>query len=238
MRRIHLPPDQADQPDGHDRGRAMPDNADLSGPPALPVFAYVIIALCVGVEMLNWAGQFDLLATPRLRNAIFEFFGFWPGLLDGWRENYPGQRFFMFFTYGFLHGGLLHLGMNMYTLWVMSGPIAERVGQWGFASVYLGSMVGGAIGYALLSPAPLPMVGASGALFGLAGAITAWVVHDSKGWDALRALARISAYLIAMNVVFWWALNGHLAWQTHLGGFLVGALLGHVLDRPARAGRA
>lgn len=206
-------------------------NAAAAEPPRL---VYGIIALCVVVELLIVAGDFGLFNVPRLRNSIYEYAGFWPGLLMGWAENYPGQRFAMFLTYGFLHGGLIHLGMNMYTLWVLSGTIAERAGTRGFAQIYLGSMLGGAIGYALLSPSPVPMVGASGALFGLAGAVTAWVMRDLRGRELWRTLAQLSAYLIGINLVMYWALDGNLAWQTHLGGFVVGLALGLALESGGR----
>ena len=190
-----------------------------------PAVVFVIIAICIIAEIAILTADSGLTNNPRLRNTIYEFGGFWPGLLDGWRENYPGQRFFMFLTYGFLHGGVLHLAMNMYTLWVLSIPIAERAGTSGFMQIYVGSILGGAIGYATLSASPVPMVGASGALFGLAGALAAWIAQDLRGRALWTTISRISAYLIGVNVVMYWALDGRLAWQTHLGGFVAGLVL-------------
>ena len=217
----------AQKTDAGQQRAPQPSGAAAPKPPSL---VYGIIALCIAVELLIVAGDLGLFNVPRLRNSIYEYAGFWPGLLTGWAENYPGQRFAMFLTYGFLHGGLIHLAMNMYTLWVLSGTIAERAGTRGFAQIYLGSMLGGAIGYALLSPSPVPMVGASGALFGLAGAVTAWVIRDLRGRHLRRTLAKLSAYLIGINLVMYWALDGNLAWQTHLGGFVVGLALGLALE--------
>ena len=96
------------------------------------------------------------------------------GLLDSWRPNYPGQPAAMFASYGFLHGGAFHLLVNMITLVSLGPPVIERVGQWRFAVIYAASLLGGAVGFALLSSAVQPMVGASGALFGLAGVLTGW----------------------------------------------------------------
>lgn len=224
------PDEQAPAPGS--RARALrPSAAARQGPPTV---VYVIIAICIVAEIAVLIGGSGLFDTPRLRDMIYENGGFWPGLLDGWRENFPGQRFAMFLTYGFLHGGVLHLAMNMYTLWVLSAPIAERAGTGGFLQIYIGSILGGAIGYALLSVSPVPMVGASGALFGLAGALAAWVIRDLQGWERARVLSRIAAFLIGINVVMFWALDGRLAWQTHLGGFVTGLVLALVIQRSGR----
>lgn len=202
-----------------------PPSAPPAGSARPPAVVFGIIAICILAEIAIVAADSGLTNNPRLRDTIYEFGGFWPGLLDGWRENYPGQRFAMFLTYGFLHGGVLHLAMNMYTLWVLSIPITERAGTSGFIQIYVGSILGGAIGYATLSSSPVPMVGASGALFGLAGALVAWILQDLRGAELRRTLIRISAYLIGVNVAMYWALDGRLAWQTHLGGFVAGLML-------------
>lgn len=189
----------------------------------------LIIALCTCLELLLQMGDI-LTNVPRLRATAYEYLGFWPGLLDGWRENYFGQRYLMFITYGFVHGGLLHLVMNMYTLWVLAEPMSRRINTGSFIQLYTGSLIGGGLGYALLMESPIPMIGASGALFGLAGALTVWLARDNLGLGLMRAIGPIVSYLLGINIVMYWALDGQLAWQTHLGGFVVGAIFGWVLD--------
>lgn len=191
-----------------------------------------IIFLCFLVELMLQLG----LVWPegRLRQTAYEYAGFWPGLLRGWQPNYPGQATAMFFSYAFLHGGLLHLIINMTTLWSLGQSVALRAGELGFGLIYGASVGGGALGYALLAVTPQPMVGASGALFGLAGAVLAWTWQDRTApQDGFWAIFRIAAFLMAINLVMYWALDGHLAWQTHLGGFLAGA--GITLWRQDRA---
>lgn len=163
----------------------------------------------------------------RLRGTAYEYAGFWPGLLQGWRANYAAQPYVMFLTYGFLHAGPLHLGVNMVTLWSLGRAVAERAGLLGLALIYGGAILGGGLAYGVLAPGPQPMVGASGALFGLAGAYLAW------GWADLRRagqgpwpVLRMVGFLVALNLVMYWWLDGQLAWQTHLGGFLAGWGLG------------
>jgi membrane associated rhomboid family serine protease len=78
-----------------------------------------------------------------------------------------------------------------------------------------------------------PMVGISGALFGLVGALLAWSWEDATGLRArLRAIAPDLAILLLLGLGAHVLLAGQIAWQTHLGGFLGGWVLGIALDRP------
>jgi membrane associated rhomboid family serine protease len=137
----------------------------------------------------------------------------------------------MFLTYGFLHGGLLHLVVNMVTLWSLGLAVLDRVGSRGFVLLYAASLLGGALGFALLASTLAPMVGASGALFGLAGGLLAWGYVDRFTLqEALWPVARAAGLLLLMNVVMWWALDGQLAWETHLGGFVAGWVAALMID--------
>lgn len=187
---------------------------------------WALIALCCVVELTLLAGDLELIPDPRLRQKVYEFAGFWPGLLIGWQPNYAAQPWLMFFTYGFLHGGPGHLCANMLTLWVLGRQVLEHVGARGFAVLYVGSILGGALGYAWLAQTPQPMVGASGALFGLAGALLSWAWRDRiANQTRPGALVQVALYLLAINLVMYWVLDGHLAWQTHLLGFVTGVTL-------------
>lgn len=195
----------------------------------------VIIGLCVLVEGVLQLANLGLVDHPRLRASVVENLGFWPGLLGNWRPNYTGQPYLMFITYGFLHGGLLHLVLNMVTLYSLSRAVMQRVGTGKFLLLYAAAIIGGAIGYWLLTSSLTPMVGASGALFGLAGAIVAWDYLDrfllSEGlWPVLRTVL----FLIALNIALWWTMDGHLAWETHLGGFVIGWIMAMLLDPRGR----
>ncbi|SFJ55820.1 rhomboid family intramembrane serine protease [Celeribacter neptunius] len=163
-----------------------------------------------------------------LRTRLYQYLAFWPSLLSGAHAGYPGQALFMFLTYGFLHAGLAHLTINMITLVSLSRPLLESLGSRRFMSLYLIGIIGGAGGYALLATQPQPMVGASGALFGLAGALL-WerAVEDLRDlglWETLRGLAFPLLWLVLINVVMYVAFNGHLAWEAHLGGCISGAI--------------
>jgi membrane associated rhomboid family serine protease len=190
-----------------------------------------LIAICCVIEFGLIIGGLERVGLTRLRLQAYEYFGFWPGLLQNWRPNYPAQPYSMFVTYGFFHSGLFHLLVNMVTLLSLGRPILDRVGQRAFALLYFGSCFGGAAGFALLAPDLRPMVGASGALFGLAGGYLAWAYvdryfHNERLWP----IARSVLLLAGLNLVLWWAMDGQMAWQAHLGGFLAGWLLAILID--------
>lgn len=182
-----------------------------------PVLWGLIIACCA-VEFTLEAADWGLVGTRQWRGLAYQYGAFWAGLLYNWQPNYAAQPWTMFLTYAFLHGGLGHLAGNMMTLLVIGRQVERRVGRAGFLLIYGLSAVGGGAVFGLLAPGAQPMVGASGALFGLVGAWQCWE------WQARRRAPvwRTILWLAMLNVVLWLALGGLLAWQTHLGGFLAG----------------
>lgn len=190
-----------------------------------------LIILCIGIEIILIANGAGLLNYGRLRRLAYEYGGFWPGLLADWPSNFPTQPYLMFFTYSFLHSGPLHLIVNMVTLWSLGCAVLDRVGVSGFYMLYAGAVLGGATGYAILAPGLQPMVGASGALFGLAGGLLAWMYVDRfTRHQGLLPVAQAVVLLIVLNLVLWWAMRGQLAWQTHLGGFISGWIMALLID--------
>ena len=223
-------------PQSGDEGRS--ETADLAG--GVPLTDYAdwrdpvligILILCAIPEVLLSGADWGLWGHPWWRMWTIQNAGFWSGLLHNWRPNYSLQPYTMFLTYGFLHAGIVHLGVNMVTLFSLGPPLTERFGSARFALLYALSTVGGAACFALLSALPVPMVGASGALFGLAGAhvgLNYRIRRESH--ESLRPIVRAVAGLAVLNLVLWWAMNGELAWQTHLGGFIVGWIVALWLD--------
>ncbi|MDJ0638637.1 MAG: rhomboid family intramembrane serine protease [Paracoccaceae bacterium] len=195
-----------------------------------------LIALCSIIELVLQAGDAGAFDVPRFRSLAYEFGGFWPGLLDNWRPNYPFQPWLMFLTYGFFHAGLWHLALNMVTLFSLGRAILWRVGGGWFLLLYAASILGGGLGFALLAETFRPMVGASGALFGLAGALLAWDYVDRFALkERLWPVARAALLLAGLNVALYFAMGGLLAWETHLGGFIAGWVTALLIDPRARA---
>ncbi|MEE4187017.1 MAG: rhomboid family intramembrane serine protease [Roseobacter sp.] len=189
----------------------------------------IILTCCLIEAVLQITDSFAL--AQRLRAPFYENGGFWVGLLYDWQPNYAAQPYTMFLTYGFLHGGLLHLAVNMITLWSLGSAVLDRVGTRGCALLYFGATVGGAAGQALLATESYPVVGASGALFGLAGGLAAWTYVDRyTHHETLWPVAQTLVFLVVLNIVLWWGLDGRMAWQTHLGGFVSGWIIALLID--------
>lgn len=207
----------------------------LKGFRGIAAILLVLIAISVMVELVLQGADWRLWGTPQWRSLAYQNGGFWIGLLHNWRPNYAYQPYAMFLTYGFLHGGLAHLVVNMVTLAGLGVIAVRRIGSTRFLLLYAMSAIGGAMGFAVLSTAVQPMVGASGALFGLAGALIAWEYVDrftaeKRLWPVVRTVI----WLIALNLVLWWAMDGQLAWETHLGGFLTGWITAFIIDPRSR----
>lgn len=146
-------------------------------------------------------------------------------------------------TAGFLHGGLLHLTLNMVVLWDL-GSVAERLfGRLAFAAVYLLALVGGSLASAAWAPQAWS-VGASGAVFGVAGALIGFVVVQRGVIPraVFERLGRTLALFVVANLVLGVLLG--LAFPidnaAHVGGLVTGGLAGVLLARrlpPAPASR-
>ena len=97
---------------------------------------WVIVFICVAIEAVLTLSDWGVLFSTSLRFRVYEYAGFWSGLLGAWNPNYPLQPYTMFLTYGFLHAGLGHLIVNMITLVTAGNLVVERVGTKGFLILY------------------------------------------------------------------------------------------------------
>lgn len=212
----------------------------ISRPSHVPPTGAAILALIavnVAIELALAAADAGLIGSPRWRAIAYQNGAFWAGLLHGWRPNYPAQPWTMFLSHSVLHGGIAHLAGNMLVLWGLGRILRLRLGTWGFLTVYILSAVGGGLCFGLLSRSPQPMVGASGALFGMAGTWLYWRWSGRRRvgrslWPVWRALA----WLAGLNAVFWVLLDGLMAWETHLGGFVTGWIVAAAIEW-GRSGR-
>ncbi len=124
-------------------------------------------------------------------------------------------------TAGFLHGSILHLLFNVYILWVLGSQLENIVGKTKFISIYFISLLGGSLASYLFSPFGSYSIGASGAIFGLMGAML--VVGRKRNTDISQI-----ATLVVINVVIGFVLSG-IDWRAHLGGLAAGAFITWVL---------
>jgi rhomboid protease GluP len=186
----------------------------------------VLVAVSLVAEIVLLCADHQLIGTPLWRPLAYQNGGFWAGLLGDWQPNYAAQPYLMFLTYGFLHAGPAHVTGNLLALWPLGLLVIGQLGIWRAAAIYLGALAGGGLAFGFLSSSPAPMVGASGAVFGLAAATIVGDWHDHhRLWRSLAA----AAGLALINLLTWIALQGQLAWETHLGGALAGAALAMAL---------
>lgn len=187
---------------------------------------WVLAALCLLPELVLSGADRGLWGSARWRPLAYGYGAFWAGLLHGWRPNFALQPVTMFFSYGWLHGGPGHLLGNMVTLAWLGPLVLARQGVVRFLVLWGAGMAGGAAMFGLLASSPAPMVGASGALFGLMGELTLWEMRSAptRGLALRRGLA-MAVLLAALNALVWISEGGRLAWEAHLGGFLAGFAL-------------
>jgi membrane associated rhomboid family serine protease len=117
----------------------------------------------------------------------------------------------------FLHASLLHIGFNMYALWVIGRVVEQYLGTTRYLGLYFVSGLAGSAG-ALLQAPYTPVLGASGAIFGILGAM---MVLE---WQVTGSLAGQAAALIAINLVISFLIPG-ISWGGHVGGLVGGVLV-------------
>ena len=127
------------------------------------------------------------------------------------------NEWYRLFTVALVHAGLLHLGFNMYALMVLGNPLETAFGSTKLLIVFFFSLLTGSLTSAYFASASSYSVGASGAVFGLFGAMI--IVGNKIGADV-----RSIYVIIGINFVIGFAVGG-IDWKAHLGG-LIGGLIG------------
>jgi membrane associated rhomboid family serine protease len=133
-------------------------------------------------------------------------------------------EYYRLITSAFIHYGLLHLAFNMFGLYLLGGALERYAGTWRFAAIYVLSALGGSFGALLLSPNALT-AGASGAIFGLMGALL--VLERQRG---VALLGGSIGGLLLVNLIFTFAYAGSISVGGHLGGLAGGILTGLLLS--------
>jgi membrane associated rhomboid family serine protease len=122
----------------------------------------------------------------------------------------------------FLHDGLLHIGINMLSLYFVGSALEPAIGSRNFVIVYLTSLLAGSFGALLFQPA-YPSIGASGAIFGIFGALI--VVARYRGipfWQSGLG------FVLVLNIVFSLSVRG-ISIGAHLGGLVGGLIAGWLI---------
>ena len=208
-------PDHSGRPQGVARVRSQVRRAGWAGTGALVTKALIAINVAVWLaELGTGSGPMSLSGTVYEKGALF---GPLVAHGDWWR----------LVTAGFLHAGILHLGMNMLILWLIGSPLEEMLGRGRYVLLYFVSLLAGSTG-ALLQAPLVPTVGASGAIFGLFGALLVLEYFATGQIVGGQAFG-----LIVINLIFSFTFS-NISWGGHIGG-LVGGILGTLVL--ARFGR-
>jgi membrane associated rhomboid family serine protease len=166
----------------------------------------------IGINVLVYLAELAAGGTVNgLDNTIYEHGALFGPLVahgDWWR----------LITSAFLHYGPFHLAINMYSLYFAGSILEQVVGRWRFALLYLASGLCGAAGALVWSP-NVPTVGASGAIFGVLGAL---FVLERRGNIATGGQV---AGLIVLNLIFTFVLSSVISVGGHVGGLIGGFVL-------------
>ncbi|PZU44886.1 MAG: DUF1751 domain-containing protein [Microbacterium sp.] len=130
-------------------------------------------------------------------------------------------------TVTLVHASIWHIVLNMLALWALGRSLEPLLGRTRFLTLYLLSALGGSVLTTLLAPT-IWVVGASGAVWGLLGAMFVIGRHLGANVTAI-------AILLGLNLVLTFLPGSGIAWQAHIGGGLVGALIGLIFSRTRAA---
>ncbi len=171
-----------------------------------PVVTYVLLGIMAVVYALQWlTGGF-----------VTQLLLYWPPItaIEPWRMV----------TTMFVHStsSIFHILFNGYSLYILGTLVERLVGRGRFLWLFLLSGLGGSVAVLWLSPSAA-VVGASGAIFGLFGAL--FVIQRSFGGANTQLLI-----VLGLNLVLGFVVPG-ISWQAHIGGLLVGALVAWIFVR-------
>jgi rhomboid protease GluP len=150
-----------------------------------------------------------------------------------WGPYTLGGQWWRLVTYNFVHIGILHIAFNMWCLWDLGALCESLYGHWTFACVYLLCGVGGGLASVVRHPGNVS-AGASGAVFGIAGALIAsfYLGEFSLPRAAVSGTLRSVVVFVGYNLLFG-AMTGITDNWAHLGGLVTGLILGGLIARLA-----
>ena len=200
-----------------------------------PIVTYFLIGLCVVVFLIQLGSQ------SYKTGQLFYSYGLIPSVLMGYdqlpMDLYAVPAYMTIFSSMFMHGGWMHLIMNMLFIWVFADNIEDNLGSRNFIIFYILCGIGAAMAHVLMDTySQIPVIGASGAISGVLGA---YIINHPKA----RILVLIPFFFIiiikirALYVLgYWFALQfinsytvssqgGGVAYAAHIGGFVSGMIL-------------
>ena len=191
-----------------------------------PIVTYAIIGITGFFYLLQLIPGFGSIATESLLFGAPYLYPGLSGTFEPWRV----------FSVLLVHdpSGIWHVGLNMLALWMIGRSLEPLLGRWRFLSLYLIGGLGGSVAVALLGFST-PVVGASGAIYALFGALLIIGRHIGANITGIIVILGINLVITFMPLLFGGGVR--VSWQAHLGGFLVGLLVAFIFTRTRAAGQ-
>lgn len=174
--------------------------------------------------------------VPRELLSVGVFGG--PAMIS--RDGLAVPEHYTLLSYMFLHGDIFHLVGNMLFLWVFGDNVEDAVGHVKFVAFYLLSGIGAGLVHALVAPnSDIPLIGASGAVAGVIAAylmlhprVRVWVLAFRVLPLRISAALALGIWIASQVVMIALPQVGPVAWWSHIGGLIVGAILILFMRRP------
>jgi membrane associated rhomboid family serine protease len=224
------PRERGRAPSAYERGEAI-RNALLGS--SQPVVTYVLLAANIlvfvwGMALANRNGNLSEFLSGTAGGIVHQ-----TGGITGF-DLQRGQ-WWRLLTCCFVHFGVLHLGVNMYSLWVI-GPLSEKMwGRWRYLAIYLISGLVGSCAMELFSPSVLGG-GASGALWGLLAAFGAWVFLNRAFLPPALASTWLRQIVIILVLNVGISFMPGISKEAHFGGGIGGLIVATLLNYGRFAG--
>ena len=212
------------------------DNIECKRPPYV---SWVIMGICIGIFLSM------KMMPEELQRQLTYLYGMVPIRYSNpeWSAAFglPFDGYFSFLSSLFLHGGWLHIIINMWFIWIFANSIEDRMGHGRFLAFYLScGLIATFVQWYFDPTMAIPVVGASGAIAGVLGAyflmypyarIVIWFpLFLLPIFFELPAIAFLGFWVIiqiqnATTAMMFDAVTAEVAWWAHLGGFVAGVFL-------------
>lgn len=194
----------------------LPYGGERSANPALTSLILIAINIAVWV-MIRADGE-----AQEVRQALW-LLPQSPDLGNGFRpfDSVAGGEYWQVLTSAFAHIDTVHIAFNMVALYFLGPHLEAVLGRVRFLALYLVSALTGSAAVMLLSTATTPTLGASGAIFGLLGALIIVAIK-------IRGDVQQLFIWLGINVVYTFV-GSNISWQGHLGGLVGGALIAAII---------
>ncbi|MFA9269360.1 MAG: rhomboid family intramembrane serine protease [Baekduiaceae bacterium] len=184
-----------------------------------PTLTFVLI----GINVLVFLAEMFTGTGTQVRGELADQFALVGTQIQGGELVGVSQgEWYRLITGGFLHANLIHIGFNMYLLYLLGSMMEPAIGKVRFGALYFASLLGGSLGVMLLDPFEVT-VGASGAVFGLIAA--GFLVERSQGIGLFQSSLGM---LLVLNLVITFIIP-NISIGGHIGGMLVGGVCGYVM---------